>query len=133
MPAPFPSPLRHPGSSVGFGTVTQKQKAPFPWSRCCATAGDEWENSLIGFKLHKLSWNYEFRHITHHILDWTFLHNTCSLQRLQSAGRGSAVGTCSPPHLPALTSLLTQTTRQEKGLRKTRVLNPEHVYHKACH
>ena len=137
-PAAFPSPLRHPRGSDGFGTVTQKQKASLPWSQLHATAGDEWEKllviySLIGFTLHKLSWNYEFRHMTHRILDWTFLHNLCSLQRQQSTGRGSVVGTRSPPYLPAVSLLLTQTIRKEKGWHKNRVLNPEQVYCKACH
>lgn len=133
-----PSPPHHPRGSAGFGTVTQKQKAPFPWSQCRTTAGDEWEKllaiySLIGFALHKLSWNYEFRHMTHRILDQTFLRNACSLQRLQSAGRGSTVGTCSPPYFTVVSSLLTQTTHKEKGRHKNRVLNPDQVYCKACH
>ena len=71
---------------------------------------------------------------THHILDWTFLYNVCSLQRPQSAGTGSTAGTGSPPHLPTVSSLPTPTTHTEKAWHKNRVLNPEQVYHhKACH
>lgn len=116
---------RCPTDSDGCDTVTQKQKAPFPWSHSHAMAGGnrlEAIYSLRGFTLPKLSWNYELD-MSDRILDWTCSHR---------AGQRWMEGTL--PATPSRGQLTPDTDNtQGNSWHQNWVLNTEQVHHKAFH